>query len=390
MKKTKSNLFNILFLLLVSDCIIDPSDKIFNLKVLLLCFTFIIGFLTKKTRNELILFSLFISLIFPLLYFIIGVINFENYSFEIFIMQWKPYLFFVLLPFISESQLKSYAQLTFLIIPFSIVALYVIINFDIFSLEPFIGDYEDTLKIANRDFGGVEFLMVYHKTVSLLIFGLAFSLYHSKESFFYRLLAVGSVVVIFLSSTRANWIALIFVLSFHMYKRYISNSNILKISSFFLVCICIIFFLPKLIITFFSKDEGSISARLSFIEDYETYWTNNPFNLILGQGFGNGMISVLRGISYNLEFSFLEIIRIYGIVGFIFYILFFIYPIFIYLKNYKLITFPLYYDYLFFAYFVFIFIIVPTNPLLFSSTGFLLLLVFYSEVFYIKRLYNQL
>jgi len=390
LKKARLYIFDILFFILICDCIIDPSDTIFKLKFFLLAFSIISGFLTKRLNMSLIFFSLFISIVFPAFFSIIGLINNEFYSVDVLLMQWKPYLIFLLLPFISESCILNYTKSTFLVIPITLIAFYVILNFDIFLLEPFIGDYENTLKLAKRDFGSYEFLMIYHKTVSLLVFGLGFSLYQSKKSLFYTVISFSSIAVLFLSSTRANWIALVLLLSFHFYQRYIVNSNKLKFVFISFILLCFILFLPALVGTFFSKDEASISDRLTFVNDYRSYWINNPFNLFIGQGLGNGFRSGLRGITYNLEFTFLEIIRIYGLIGFFFFLSFFMYPLYIYIKFRIKLKLPDYYIYLFFAYFIFIFIVVPSNPLFFSSTGFLLLLVFYSETFFLKRSYNKI
>jgi hypothetical protein len=382
-------LFNFSLSVLVSDCIIDPSDTIFRLKVWLLGISIILGLLTVRLKKEVVLFSLFIWFVFPFFYFILGLINFQYYSLDIAFSQWKPYLLFLLLPFITNSYLNNYAQLTFLIILVSFIALYFILFYDIFLLEPFIGEYENTLKIARREFGSFEVLMIYHNSVSLLLFGLGLSLFYSRYSFKYSLLAILSLIVLFFSSTRANWIATVAVFLFHLYQRYFVSSLKLKIVSILIALVSFFIALPGIILTFFSKDESSLSDKMSFIDDYYINWINSPLNLIFGQGLGNGIRTGLRGISYNLEFTFLEIIRIYGILGFFLFFLFFIYPAFIFIKFGSKTKSSGLYNYLFFTYLIYVLLVLPSNPLLFSSNGFIMLLVFYSEMLIMKRQSNE-
>jgi hypothetical protein len=385
-KQVKSYLFNFSLSVLVSDCIIDPSDTIFRLKVWLLGISIILGLLTVRLKKEVVLFSLFIWFVFPFFYFILGLINFQYYSLDIAFSQWKPYLLFLLLPFITNSFLNNYSQLTFLLIFFTFAILYCVINFDIFILEPFIGDYENTLKIAHREFGSFEVLMIYHNSVSILLFGLGLSLYYSGKSIKYLFLAILSLIVLFFSSTRANWIATILLCLFHIYQRYLMNNFKLRIISILIFGISLLFLVPLAIFTFFSNEDVSLSDKLSFINDYYSLWSNNFTNLFFGQGFGNGIRTGLRGISYNLEVTYLEIIRIYGIIGFLLFLLFLFYPIYVYLKYKSLKNLSGLHKYLYFTYFVYIVIVLPSNPLLFSSNGFVLLLMYYSEVFFLKKM----
>ena len=111
-----------------------------------------------------------------------------------------------------------------------------------------------------------------------------------------------------------------------------------------------------------------------------TNWKQNPITILSGVGLGGGIITTERGLTYNLETTYLELIRLFGLFGAFFLIFILIFPLLFYVFNKKHIKKSNEEFYFILAYFCYVFIIIPTNPLFLSSTGMLVLSITYSLI----------
>jgi hypothetical protein len=138
--------------------------------------------------------------------------------------------------------------------------------------------------------------------------------------------------------------------------------------------------------SFLSNKDGTLTDKIGFISDYNNLWSQKPYLLFIGQGLGGGIVTELRGLTYNLEVTYFEIIRTYGLIGFVIFLLFIYFPILFYIIKRSKFANNKFRDYFYFTYFVYSFVEIPSNPLLFSSNGFLLLLIVYSDLFYMNHI----
>ena len=73
--------------------------------------------------------------------------------------------------------------------------------------------------------------------------------------------------------------------------------------------------------SFLSNKDGTLSDKIGFISDYNNLWSQKPYLFFFGQGFGGGIVTELRGLTYNLEVTYFEIIRTYGLIGLVIFLL---------------------------------------------------------------------
>ena len=133
---------------------------------------------------------------------------------------------------------------------------------------------------------------------------------------------------------------------------------------------------------FFAKGETSMDIKQGRINACVDFWVNNPTNFLLGSGIGSGFLTP-EGFQYLTENTYLEIIRYWGILlAPIVFITMLVGPIKLLFKYRKYL--PEYAIYFFIAFSTYAFIEVPSNPLLISSTGMIVIVMAYSLAYSLK------
>mgnify|MGYP006170172931 FL=1 len=135
--------------------------------------------------------------------------------------------------------------------------------------------------------------------------------------------------------------------------------------------------IPFLMEYFFNKDEASNKMKLGFITDYINFWSENTLAFVIGQGLGGGIYTTERNLVYTLEPTYFEIIRMFGLIGGLFIALFMLAPLILFHLSKNTKTYEKN-SYFLLGYIIYIFLIIPTNPLLLSSTGIMVMLIAYS------------
>lgn len=376
----------IIFLILfITLCILDPSNTVFKLKELTFCLfaVFSFGEFMKSFNAPVFVSSLFLSVVFPLVFLLIGFVVNSNFSLDVAIATFKVFLFAFLINFLIDDKyeyVSIFSKLTLLIVPTTSIILISLLTDKFEMIDGFLGEYYNTVMIATREFGSVTFLMIYYKTVSLLLFGLAFCLTR-KSSLKLNLLIFLICLTLFFSATRAIYLSLFFILVFHAYKKWFSLSVSKKYLFIILIIVSCIAVLPSVLAAFFDKNEDSNSIKLGFIGEYIELWKNNPLLLFSGHGLGSGMYTSERGLTYNLETTYFELFRIFGFWGGCILIIVLFYPIIVgYFGKLRLNSSQV--DiYFLIAYFCYVFFVIPSNPLFLSSTGVLVVSIAYSLVY---------
>lgn len=382
-------LFYLSFFALCAVSILDPGNSILGLKEVTFVMTFILGLFhyggLKHLSPFVIKVVIIVGFLLPFWGIILGVTIGNEFKMEVALSYIKSMLFIFLLLVIyreNEQLHKTFALATLALIPLIIALWYFVTNNGLEAL-PLIFD-EDTVKISRRSYGPILIdPCIYYKTSPLLIFGLSFVL--SLKGKLKILLIPIILFALFHTGTRANMLSGLVVVLLWSWTA-IKKKKTLRAIFIGIGVIIGLMYVPYLIHdVFFSQDEVSMEVKASHMSSYGDYWFANPLNFLLGQGLGSGMVTRLGGLSYLIEPTYLEIIRHWGIllfpVTFWFFVLCPAYHFFVNKKSVHSGPFRFYV----FAYYAYAFVEIPSNPLLFGSSGMVVLSLAYVIVYHIKK-----
>lgn len=361
----------IIYLLLyvfVLICVFFPSDR-YNIKI----FTFIIIMLMsyklfnyKKRRDNIIIIW---GAIFPLTLMIISSIKTGD-IYDAVSMAYVPCLFLLIIPIIEYNINFNEIVLKFLKIESIIIVLLAL--FDILNIYDMNGNNYIRNFIYYWDIGFIgksaeysTYFKIFFKTSPAILLLLYESV--KRKEYFYVCV---SCIALILSGTRANIIItllyLIFRLVIFAYKK--NKKNIMVSISILVV----------LAFTYFCKMMGKTTAILSdnikrrqLIGLFQAIF--NPKNILFGQGFGSLYFDYGRNEYESVaELAYFNLLRQVGLIMFVLFLLFILYPLF---TNIDIQLKIIYFGYLLIAF---------TNPLLFSSTAYLVYIFVYLNVFKAK------
>ena len=181
-------------------------------------------------------------------------------------------------------------------------------------------------------------------------------------------------IALLLSGTRASMLAVIsiYVLNLIIWIYNLRLGKIFAIPFFLIATFSIGLLLNNLIS---EKDEKSNEIKFSYLDSYTDLISNNTSIILFGQGAGSKFYTKTNhGLSYQTEWSYIEMFRMFGLFGFLIIVTIFYYPLFIIYKNRKSLkdAFSI-----MLGYFLYL-LVGGTNPLLIGSTGMLVLLVAYT------------
>lgn len=368
---------------LIISVLLDPGNTLFHSKEVFFILVMVSGFfmLKKPIPNGIVRKVLFISVFLPVWGITIGFLIGNEFDFEIALGFAKALLFFisllVLFPYGKEySQLFS--MLTLLIIPLTGIIYYLYSIGGPYLIPRQFG--EDTLVVSRRSFGPLLIdPVIFYKTCPLLVFGLSYVL--STKSRIVHIIGTCLIVgVLFISGTRANMLSGTIIILFHLYHR--SRKTLKHVLVLILILVAFIYLPYVLHDVFFAKGETSMDIKQGRINACVDFWVNNPTNFLLGSGIGSGFLTP-EGFQYLTENTYLEIIRYWGILlAPIVFITMLVGPIKLLFKYRKYL--PEYAIYFFIAFSTYAFIEVPSNPLLISSTGMIVIVMAYSLAYSLK------
>lgn len=381
-----NRLINIIAFLLCIDIVLDPGNSIFKLKEILFILTLVLGLLyctqNKSSYNHsVVLACLFFGLLLPIYGLCIGFIRNQYFDISYATMYVKSFLFIWLL-LIQKANIPwaKYLALTSLFIIVPCIYCYLTIkNFDQNATYYLVE--KNAAFISKRMFAGVLVdPVIYYKTSSLSIFGIAWLLFtptkNQKTKIIRALLLFCILFVVAISYSRAILLSVGIILLIYLFKKF-KHHKLFKPIIYSIIILGLIFTSPIIFskILFAPGEEGN-TIKLGHLFSYLYLFKEDPLTLIIGQGLGAGFYSSGFGeITHMAELSYLELIRFFGLFGFLIIILFLIYPLIYYFKNKPNIT----NEYMYIAYALYLFC-AGTNPLLISSTGMIVLVSIYSVI----------
>lgn len=199
-----------------------------------------------------------------------------------------------------------------------------------------------------------------------------------------KIIAILAVIAMFISGTRANAflcsILVIYILGFNYDFKKIKKKKVIITLVFLLGLLLLLPFIQDYVDSIMSTKGAVASDKVrdgqlqSFFEIY-----SDPFNLLFGTGLGSSFYNYgTNSYTESAEMSYFELIRQIGLPMFIIFMLFILKPL---KSNIDKTDAFAYICYLAIAF---------TNPLLFSSTAYLLyIFVYYREVNHENQCFNE-
>ena len=226
------------------------------------------------------------------------------------------------------------------------------------------------------------FEQIYFVTSPMLLIAIAYysdrackSGFFSWNSFF----AFVSIVGMVFAGTRSNMIGPFIVLGFIMF--FNTKNKVLFSTVVIFALLLFVSVFGSTIYEVLSLKEDSNSSKLILLQDYADAF-NDPVTLIFGQGFGAYYQWGIRGYYFTSELSYLELIRVYGLIFGTIMAGLILYPILFVMTSKReipnrasIIGFTVYMA------------IAAVNPLIFSSLGMTIISAFMANIFRSREFY---
>lgn len=374
-----------IFIFIIS---LDPGGVILNLKMpLFILLTFLSSFLYLKKKISIpkSILQIFLLLhIIPLYSICLASISGNLVDMEYAMGHCKSllfvYLFFTLIVLDFEKIYKIFFVNGCILASITLI-IYLYIYFDPITFRV-IYDFTKENEIAMlsmRNYYGITVMGTYMKTGPLMFFSYIYALYFMKKNKLRKALILINMFAILVAGSRVPVLIGILITSIYIYENKINNKYIKYLSFTFFGTA----FLAFILILASEKTEVSNMVKFGNFASYmtEIFKGSTPIfgaglgSVFWGEGFG-------RFISYS-ELTYLDLLRIYGLILGSILIFIFNYPIYILLKNWNSISYK--YKHFCLAYLMYM-ILSGTNPVLLSSTG---MFVYSLGLTFVYHYYNK-
>ena len=230
--------------------------------------------------------------------------------------------------------------------------------------------------MSHRTFLGIEFNSFCYKSLPIVTIptGIYFYKFINEDSYKIQnlFLFLISAFALFCGGNRALMLSIFCIISIVLYSKYKKTFFYKSIISLFIILFIYIVWLALT-----EKGEGSNDIKYKHLESYAVYFANNIFLDFWGGGAGSLFYS--KGFQATVpltEWTYIEIIRMYGIIGAFFIFRFLLRPFTKYKQKIKQIKYcsPVLIGYATFL------IVCGSNPYLINSTGLICILFIYSYI----------
>lgn len=368
-----------LFLVVI---IVDPVDSILKLKIPLFALVVLFCSLTYPLFKIKYLLPIYIIYSILIVTSLFGLLFDNKYDYPFMIYCYKTFIMSILLLWIDRIQLLDRLSVPIVIVSLICIVLYLVLVINPYLSSPiyafFYVNDKYPIMLSHRNFLGIDMLSVYYKSCMLFFIPLSLYIYRffneKRKKMSNFLMATLSFLVLLISGTRANILgAVMLVLLFLLMKmwRYKWSRQL----SFFLI-ITVFIGIVVLMNAILLDNEKSVVVKLSLLNSFNELIQEKPQILIFGQGVGATFDSgsMAHGETPQMEWTYLEFIRLFG--GPLALVLLFIYYYPLYLM-YKYRHQLQYYLPVFIGYLMYL-LVAATNPYLLSSNGLLAMLIAYS------------
>lgn len=367
----------LLNMFLIFSLLIDPTNVLFGIKNAVFVLFLVVSIMYANFKHILIVLT-FIMIYFVSLTF--GILTHNEFDFLIARGYLKAFLFFSYLFWTTDSYLQIFR---FFYLFSILVALAEIVVYVLLLLFPFLepvlreilfalsADVVSTFDISHRVFLGVKVISVYFRTSPICIISLSISLFllFKKKSLKFLLFSIILFMGLIFSGTRANMLAAFIMVaaSCMFYSLYEKKNKFLFVFLFVVIAFSSIFVILMLLQ---DSSEVSLTVKSGHFHSLMSLFAEHPMRFFF---IGTGPASYFYSVgSYKMEavveLTYLELIRYYGFIFTLVILSCVLLPIYYIVvnKNYdKFLKISL-----IVGYFLYL-MIAGTNPLLVSSTGFI-------------------
>ena len=321
----KSRIFILFSFLFLS--VFDPSETIIGAKLELFA---LYGMLLITSRFNLLTFNIELITIISLFILIPGVsilnfyINGGGYPYDGFLFI-KGYFFCILAFFLFNERsivLNLYCKILTLM---AMVIILIAIVVNIFPITyPVIYSYGyqyGVLSLDTRAYSeNVALNQIYYVTSPLLIISLGYyftkALYSNNINYrkLYLFFTLISFFVLILAGSRNN-ILLAFIVPASIYFFFSKSKVVLSFIYFITFLPLVYYYAYDILLAFLDPDEVANNIKIGLMKTYISAFSN-PASFLLGDGIGSSIYwDSKQGFSSKSEFSFIEIVRNFGLIG---------------------------------------------------------------------------
>lgn len=371
----KQRLGNWLFVLLIFMFVADPTNTIFGLKSIV--FVVLFAYNIICFRADVSKFKYFLlPLIAISLSFVFAAIRGEVYDVPFIVGECTAFVPLLLLPWISNYNVLGLSRGPVIFMVSLVVVLFWVISFVPsfeHTLYAFTSSNDHTIMLSRRVFMGYSAFAMYCKATVAFIPIFAIVVYEAlcvKKRVPLSLLVLAIFVHYFLISGTRSSMLLPLLLMFMIIFIFKRNNRYLRYVIYSLVILACVLLVALFVVLISEDGEQSNMVKYAHLSSYIDHFGKNPFYLITGQGPGTSFYTKgFYAMVMNTEWSYLELIRRYGLFSLMIFYLFFepLKRLYALKDTDKGIVVLL-------AYVIYL-IIAGTNPLLLSSTGMLIVLM---------------
>ena len=375
MRRTLPTFSSYLFCL---TTLLDPTNSILGLKTPI--FVFFIFSLLLYYKPQMKYWPILCPVFFLfIISFLCGTIVGIEFDYSMTIQHLLFFLLFISLLWDSKIDLFGPIVLSSLIVSIITIVGYIAM-FRYPQIESilyaFSSLHNNTFLMSHRTFLGVSFVSFFYKSIPVVIIPASYYLddiiNNGNSSLKNIVITVVFLFSLFCAGNR-TMIGIVFIIIFFISYNRISKWSLFK-PLILAVLLCGVYVGVKSIT---EKGEESNDIKYAHIVSYIDFFSKNWYLMLFGTGAGSLFFSKGVGEMTGVtEWTYLEILRLYGVVGFFFIMLFFLYPLIHYYTKLNEIS----HWKAFSMGYIFYLIVCASNPYLISSTGFLCILLLFSVI----------
>ncbi len=242
----------------------------------------------------------------------------------------------------------------------------------------FMRAHDDTVMMSHRYLLGVKIFGVYYKSfvaLTFVLFYYYYKIYNDRKRWYLTIFPVAILTFAFLvSGTRATMLLPFFVIALVGY-RSIGQLRQWKYAFYPLLALFAVAFIVMIVVFASERGEASNIVKYGHLTSYMQLFEQHPLYMLVGQGIGTRFYTIgFHRFTFVTEWTYLELLRRYGLFSILilFTVLFPLKQMWQHRRN--SFCFGLMGTYV--AYLL----MAGTNPLLFSSTGMIVILTAYSYI----------
>lgn len=248
-----------------------------------------------------------------------------------------------------------------------------------YAMYVFFSEHNDMVMMTQRSFLGIPLFGMYYKSFVSLSFGMYFVFYQSAyacsrwKRVGYWLLSLLFFVAFLMSGTRGTMLLPFFmvaVVSFSLLK----GMGRMRYVLYPLLLLFALFVVGVILLLASETEEASNTIKYAHIASYMKLFSDHPLYLLIGQGTATSFYTEgLRRMMTETEWSYVELVRNYGVLSLLI-VAVLLYPLKTLWAQARRDDFAMGVLATYVAYLL----VAGTNPLLFSSTGMLMIWIAYS------------